>query len=357
MPSSRLGISRPASMLPANLRFLRRVPPAFTSSPLEDPVQTVFLDALHVYPPSSKLHQHEPTFGNCPPSRCRLIAAYIQRKIGVIMPLRQVMQSVYELESRTTISKLLHSSEQEVTLAISSPAVATTDLPSTLSSPADVKVPVKAQQEDVLKALPSIASGKPPHASAGSMSQRRQALNIPTLHRQLSLARYRSSNLLSEDFSTPITPAEQVLHTPLDPPELLPAKATAAKRKSFATPTSSTSPGNAASPSPLRSRAPRTSLDRFLCSPTLPSPDSLSPLVKSFGRRLALAPPTRLPRRLSYSRGGMLDTPKSPGDTPYFRNLTPREPLASPLCIQGSVSDRATTEFFSSNHASHIRCF
>ncbi|KAI4524122.1 hypothetical protein GGG16DRAFT_88751 [Schizophyllum commune] len=356
MPSSRLGISRPASMLPANLRFLRRVPPAFTSSALEDPVQTVFLDALQVYPPSSKLHQHEPTFGNCPPSRCRLIAAYIQRKIGVIMPLRQVMQCVYELESRTTISKLLHSSEQEVTLAISSPTVATTDLPSTLPSPSEVEVPVKTQQEDVLEALPSIASGKLSHASAGSMSQRRQALNIPTLHRQLSLARYRSSNLLSEDFLTPITPAEQVLHTPLDPPELLPAKAAAAKSKSFATPTS-TSPGNASPPSPLHSRAPRSSLDRFLCSPTLPSPDSLSPLVQSFGRRLALAPPTRLPRRLSYSRGGMLDTPKSPGDTPYFRNLTPREPLASPLCIQGSVSDRAATEFFSSGHASHIRCF
>ena len=67
------------------------------------------LAALQVYPPSSKLRQHEPTFGNCPPSRCRLIAAYIQRKIGVIMPLRQVMQSVYELESRTTISKCMSS--------------------------------------------------------------------------------------------------------------------------------------------------------------------------------------------------------------------------------------------------------
>ena len=67
------------------------------------------LAALQVYPPSSKLHHHEPTFGNCPPSRCRLIAVYIQRKIGVIMPLRQVMQSVYELESRTTISKCMSS--------------------------------------------------------------------------------------------------------------------------------------------------------------------------------------------------------------------------------------------------------
>ncbi|KAL1748138.1 hypothetical protein HDZ31DRAFT_79975 [Schizophyllum fasciatum] len=353
MPSSRLGFSRSASLLPANLRFLRRVPPAFTTSALEDPVQTVFLDALHVYPPSSKLHQREVTFGDCPPSRCRLIAAYVQRKIGMVMPIRQVMQSLYELETRTTISKSLHSSNQEVTLAIISPTLSTKKLASTPSPASSTQV----KREDELRSLPAIASSKPSsRACAGSMSQRRQALNIPTLQRQLSLARYRSSNLLSEELPTPITPAEQLLHTPLDPPQLLPAKPAAAKSKSFITPTTCASPQDACSPSPSRARAARTNKDRFVSSSVASSPDSLSPLIKSFGRRLTIAPPTRLPRRLSYSRSGLLDV-QTPGDTPYFRNLTPREPLASPLCIQGSVSDRTVTEFFSAGHASHIRCF
>ncbi|TRM61763.1 hypothetical protein BD626DRAFT_433764 [Schizophyllum amplum] len=349
MPHLKTRTSRAAAMLPANLRFLRRVPPAFTSSPSEDIVQAVFLDALHAYPPGSKLRQREPAFGSCTPSRCRLIAAYIQRKIGVAMPIRQVMQSLYELESRTQISKLSYTFGQDVTLAINTPSIA-------LPDPSPAAFNLAKPQEDELVSLPCLPREKPSRTSTGSMSQRRQALNIPTLQRQLSIARYRSASLLSEASRTPITPLDQVLHTPSDPPQLLPAKA-GAKARNFGTPTNRAETTRPTPNTPLRSTLSRASESPTISSnPKISSPDSLSPLVKSFSQRMSMAAPMHLPRRLSYSRAALLDT-QMPVESPYYRNLhSPREPLASPLCIQGSVSDRTPTEFFSSTHASHIRC-
>lgn len=143
------------------------------------------------------------------------------------------------------------------------------------------------------------------------MSQRRLALNIPALQRHLSFTTYRDSaplisfnspplNLLPlADCLTPITPAEQILHTPLCPPQInrldpkvMPNRQSGSRNSMFASPYGSSSPYCPPS------------------SPRSPEIDVLKPpkpSIQSLARRLSLvappdASPVHMPRRLSYSR-------------------------------------------------------
>lgn len=144
------------------------------------------------------------------------------------------------------------------------------------------------------------------------MSQRRLALNIPVLQRHLSFTTYRNSAPLISfnspplslfpltDCLTPITPAEQILHTPLCPPQIN-------RLDPMATPNRQSSGSwNSMFASPSGS----SSLYCPSSSPRLPEIGVLKPSkpsIQSLARRLSLvappdASPVHMPRRLSYSR-------------------------------------------------------
>jgi hypothetical protein len=144
------------------------------------------------------------------------------------------------------------------------------------------------------------------------MSRRRLALNIPILQRHLSFTAHRNPapmiSFNSPSLSllpligclTPITPTEQMVHTPLYPPQLNrpDPKMSPARRKSvswnsiFFSPYASSSPHFTSSPPQL---------------PDLDLPRPSKPTIQSLTRRLSLvappdASPVHMPRRLSYSR-------------------------------------------------------
>lgn len=182
---------------------------------------------------------------------------------------------------------------------------------------------------------------------SGSMSARRLAANIPVLHRRLSLSAYRDprTTLASHtpifsfapflQCSTPLTPANQVLHTPLSPPDLLrrDRKEMLEKRKT----TSLEWPRSPTSPDAIQSSP----------SPTPCTPDALhcGP-AQNLMRRLSIAtsPDARslnLPRRLSYSHiSNASSSPLTirPDSSPFSaRSVQPfNGALASPLYIRSA---------------------
>lgn len=179
-----------------------------------------------------------------------------------------------------------------------------------------------------------------------SMSRRRLALNIPSLQRHLSFTSHRNpTTLISPDSSpfellsvgclTPMTPAEQIMHTPCHPPDLIRQvpNVTPFQRPALR-------PWNSNFSSYLPSL-----LDTAILSPRITDDfNSASSLSQPPARRLSIvtppdASPVRVPRRLSYSHN-LTRSPFSGSQS----NRTPLDKaLESPLCIRSQRWTRTSS--------------
>lgn len=174
--------------------------------------------------------------------------------------------------------------------------------------------PSNCKLQDKQTHLSRLLSAEKPSADSqttSSMSQRRLALNIPVLQRHLSFTAYRdpaplislnsppTSLLPLAECLTPITPADQIIHTPLCPPQInrLDPKLTPTRRTTISRNSLYTSPCGSSPYCP--SSNPQSPMFRIL-KPSKPSTQTLA-------RRPSLvappdASPVHMPRRLSYSR-------------------------------------------------------
>jgi hypothetical protein len=187
---------------------------------------------------------------------------------------------------------------------------------------------------------------KPP---SSSMSRRRSSCNMPTLQRILPLNCVPQYTIHDFDgfkipfplhpCSTPITPLDQIIHTPRDPPEIQPDARRGSWSPIIATGSSSDSP-QVLSPSmsPSVRMAGRLGVRRAM------------PLTTD-RRRLSVvappeAPPMHAPRRLSYSKAfgkhngsSPLSSRKNSATLGEGLACCPEnELLASPLAIRSSAS-------------------
>ncbi|KAJ6623434.1 hypothetical protein B0H10DRAFT_2009700 [Mycena sp. CBHHK59/15] len=240
-------------------RCIKIIPSAKSSSPN----LVIFIHALSLHRPAR--------YSRGSLRQSRFVRSFVCKKEGVLHSRRQIMSLLQDLNARVQFTDIQDFSTSQ-----------STNLPS--------KTAVDEQ-----RVAPRCTS----------ISVRRSQSNIPSPQSHLSFTAHREPlsalaintplpNLIpSSAFSSPFTPADQVLHTPSHPPE--PHKGTPSRRHyhqnwqwSAVHLSRFTSPGLEENSSPAR------------------TPDTPDSPVCNLTRRLSLvAPPTRSiygPRRLSYSQ-------------------------------------------------------
>lgn len=224
----------------------------------------------------------------------------------------------------------------------SPPSTTTTPRISACSSPCGAPTSVTTSPVQCLVGWAGIHPEVPKREAilTGSMSRRRQALNIPTLQRHLSFKRAPDSFTLpleqSDSFDC-VTPLEQVIHTPLEPPSLRPRR-----------------PAEMFNRTPTADVRLRLFIDSSPQFPETPSPfevEELDLLAHALDRKLTLSPaPTTFPRR-AVNQTRRLSLKQSP--VARRLDLVRRAPLGSPFTAD-SPGEQCTKDFFLLNHSPNV---
>ncbi|KAJ7343675.1 hypothetical protein DFH08DRAFT_873363 [Mycena albidolilacea] len=239
------------------------------------PLSPLFLHALSLHRPANQSPRHALT-------QSRFIRTFVSKKEGVVHSRRQITAHLHALRNQKA-TKSTYASSGPVTSVVPTPCAS----PSTRRS--------ASHQSRTSVALQN------------RFSVYRDSLPVLSIKTPLP-------NLISpSNFSSPFTPANQVLHTPFHPPE--PLKCTPSKRH--------------------RNRncqwSPLVSLgidENCPLAYTLDTPES--PICDLTRRFSLLAPPSskRVPRRLSYSQSCM---------SPWTPESRHSQALASPAMIRSSL--------------------
>ncbi|KAJ7632428.1 hypothetical protein FB45DRAFT_1026600 [Roridomyces roridus] len=164
-----------------------------------------------------------------------------------------------------------------------------------------------------------------PRVTSSSISERRSGRTMP------ALSSLQNFLITPSKFSSPFTPANQVLHTPFEPPKATPTKRSRNWQCSPA----------------FQSRGPMSPTTEVVDENTSPE----SPICNLTKRLARIAPftatpaATHAPRRLSYSRG----FGASPW-TPDARRYTGGQALASPVLIRSTLWASPTSPGASPRH-------
>ncbi|KDQ59552.1 hypothetical protein JAAARDRAFT_33132 [Jaapia argillacea MUCL 33604] len=281
--------------------------------------------------------------------RCELIRSFVEARSGQALTLQQVQDRLLRDDSQTT-SVLPWVPFQRKDLSRSRDRLEGIheDVGEPMDMDAmDVSEPSTAytwgSSEPIEPTSTYPTASLPPRQSSSSMSRRRLASNIPALHCQVNIPISQSfpSAVSSEGFipsepQTPIpqTPLEQMLHTPLEPPET-PRHTVRPEERSKLT----ASQWSTGLPSPLAAYYSPTFQSEMALS-SANSSRSSSP-VPGRPPMLRLHSKTRpvlcLPRRLSYSHATrMPPSPLSASGTERFFN-------PSPIARDGALSSPLTT--------------